>query len=396
MHNRPRAALLLLLVSGLLAACNGGAGSGSTVEGTPESTVASAGDGTATGGAATQLITLGVVQSLSGAGGIYGPSAVEGTKLAIEEIEAADPNIQIDYTVVDDKSDADAGVAAYQGFVDQKVTAIFGSSLSTVGFPALKVAEDAGVPAVSPITTASGIGAIGDYVFRIALAEEVSLPALVEFVAERSPIHEAVLVFDSSDAYSRSAADAMRQGVATIGATIVKEVDLSTAPDLAAVFADPSVSAAQAVLLPVLIEQSVTVLQAIQAAGLHPVLVGGEAVATPELAQLAGTAADGMFVSSTWHPAVTGSTSQAFVQAYEKAYGHPPAHFAAESHAGITVLMDAIRRAGSTSPAAIRDALAATKDLDTVLGKLSMSPEGDAVFTPVFQQFMDGQLVIAK
>jgi branched-chain amino acid transport system substrate-binding protein len=78
------------------------------------------------------------------------------------------------------------------------------------------------------------------------------------------------------------------------------------------------------------------------------------------------------------------------------AHGRQPEHFAAESHAAIYVLVDAVRRAGSTSPEAVRDALATTKNLDTVLGSLSMSAEGDAVLQPVFQQFQSGRLAILR
>jgi branched-chain amino acid transport system substrate-binding protein len=137
-------------------------------------------------------------------------------------------------------------------------------------------------------------------------------------------------------------------------------------------------------------------LQGIRGAGLQQAAIGGEALATADLIRQTGEAVNGMYVSSTWHPEVSGEISENFVSAYVAAHGRQPEHFAAESHAAIYVLVDAVRRAGNTSPEAIKDALASTRELDTVLGSLSMSPEGDAVFQPVFQQFQSGRLSILR
>jgi branched-chain amino acid transport system substrate-binding protein len=347
-------------------------------------------------GSQPQQISLAVVQTLSGPSGVYGQSGIEGIELAIKEIEAAYPKVQIEYTIADDKGSIDEGVSVYHDLVQQKPVAIIGPSLSNVGFRVLPIADAASVPAVSPMTTASGIAAIGEYVFRVALAEEASLPALVGYVSQQSRIDEAVLIYDSSDAYNRSAADAMRKGIAMINARVSVEIDLAGSPDLTQALADERVRSADVILLPLLVDHVGAVLHAIRDAGLQQPVLGGEALATLDVVAQAGAAAEGMYVSSTWHPDFDKASSKQFVAAYQAAYGKQPEHFAAESYTSVYLLVDAVRRAGSTDPAAVQSALAATRDLDTILGQLSMSPEGDAVFQPVFQRFQNGQLTIAQ
>jgi branched-chain amino acid transport system substrate-binding protein len=339
-------------------------------------------------------VNIGVVQSLSGDGAVYGRSGIEGIELAIRELEAADSNLEIDYTIVDDQSSVEGGVQAYEDFVEDGVTAIIGPSLSNVGFEALKVADDAEVPAISPMTTATGIAAIGEYVFRIALAEEVSLPALIARVAEDTPITRGALFYDGADAYSRTSAEAVRRGMAAIGAELVVEVDLSRSPALDAAGSQPALSEADVILIPTFTETAAPVLTALRASGFDQPAIGGEALASLDLVRLAGEAADGTYVASTWHPDAPGALSRAFVEDYTEAYGHPPEHFAAESYTAVYLLIDALRRAGTDEASAVRDALAATSDFETILGSLSMSPEGDAVFEPVFQQFRDGEIVV--
>ena len=59
--------------------------------------------------------------------------------------------------------------------------------------------------------------------------------------------------------------------------------------------------------------------------------------------------------------------NKAFVEAFRKRNNVPPTLVSFESYESIKVLVDAIKRAGSTDPAAIRDALAKTR-LPSILG----------------------------
>jgi branched-chain amino acid transport system substrate-binding protein len=341
-------------------------------------------------------IKVGIVQSLSGEGWPYGTSAVEGMELAIEELNRAG-DVQIEYVIVDDKSTVEGGLAAYQSLKAQDVDVIVGPTYSTIGRQVLKYANDNAIPAIAPITTGTGLAAIGDYVFRIALAEEVSLPELVERVSRDSKITRAAMVFDSRDDYSRSAAEAFRKGVSMVGGNVACEVDLAQPANQPPVLRDPCITGADAVLLPLLLNQTTAdVLKELQAAGVTKPKLGGEAITTTDLVGLAGDATNGLIVASSWHSSVTDQRSQDFVSAYRAKFNRDPEHFAAESHAAMYVLADATGRAGSADPAALQKALAATKDLDTVLGRLSMDADGDAVFEPVFQRFEGGRLVILK
>jgi branched-chain amino acid transport system substrate-binding protein len=57
------------------------------------------------------------------------------------------------------------------------------------------------------------------------------------------------------------------------------------------------------------------------------------------------------------------------------------------------VLIEAIKRAGTTESAKLRDAIAATKDFEGVSGKFSLNENRDAVKALVFAQIKDGKFV---
>jgi branched-chain amino acid transport system substrate-binding protein len=66
---------------------------------------------------------------------------------------------------------------------------------------------------------------------------------------------------------------------------------------------------------------------------------------------------------------------KAFIAAYNKEYGHDPeSAFAALGYDAVYLMVNAIKKAGSASPKAIKTALAATKGFDGVTGTVSYQP----------------------
>jgi branched-chain amino acid transport system substrate-binding protein len=63
-----------------------------------------------------------------------------------------------------------------------------------------------------------------------------------------------------------------------------------------------------------------------------------------------------------YDPSIDSAANKAFVEAYKKkSGGAAPIMVGFESYEATRILLDAIKRAGSTDPAAIRDALAKTR-----------------------------------
>ena len=65
----------------------------------------------------------------------------------------------------------------------------------------------------------------------------------------------------------------------------------------------------------------------------------------------------------------------AYVDEYEAAYGEAPSTFGGYAHDAFAILVDAIARAGSAEPEAIRDAIEATAGLAGTTGVVTMTPE---------------------
>ena len=72
-----------------------------------------------------------------------------------------------------------------------------------------------------------------------------------------------------------------------------------------------------------------------------------------------------------------------------------PDQFAAQAHAGVYILNEAIKKAGDpNNRKAIRDAMTQVKDLDTVLGPFFFTPGRDAGSQPVVQVVKNGKFAV--
>lgn len=340
-----------------------------------------------------RLLTLGVVQSLTGPAGVYGKSVLEGIDLATRQLnaESATSGVRVVYAVIDDGGAPAASKAAFADLVSRKVDALIGPTLSSLAPDDHATAQGAGIPVLGATTTAVGITDVGTYVFRIALAENVVVPATIARVAPRVSLKRAVLILDGSDAFSRSSADAMRAAVLQQNATILREIDVAT-QDLGTELARLQGQPVDAFLVTPLVEKAAPALIAIRAARFTQPVIGGNSFNTLDIARLAGPAVEGAYVGAAWNPGSVHPRSETFTATFQAAFGHAPDQFAAQGYTAVLVAHDAaIRRSGTLT---LRDAMAATRDLNTPLGFLSMSARREAVHVSVVQQYRNGQLLV--
>ncbi len=85
--------------------------------------------------------------------------------------------------------------------------------------------------------------------------------------------------------------------------------------------------------------------------------------------------------------------SKEFLDAFEKKHGQAPSAFAALGFDAYLVAREAIEKAGSTDPQAIRDAIAKIQDFEGATGIITLDENGDANKSAVIKQVKDGKFV---
>ena len=117
---------------------------------------------------------IGVMESLTGPGEIYGTVANQAKQMAVAEINAAGGinGRMLELVVEDEKCDAQHSITAYNNLTDvEGVKIILGTSCSGPMFVAAALAEGDGVVLLSGLATNPDIADEGDYIFRTAMSD---------------------------------------------------------------------------------------------------------------------------------------------------------------------------------------------------------------------------------
>lgn len=338
-------------------------------------------------------VTIGVALARTGDNAEpYGDPMFRGLELAQEEQRMYGVNFK--FFVYDNKSTVDGAKEAVQALVDQGVPAIVGVGISTHLREAFPIAQEAGVVAFSPISSAAGLsGEVGDYAFRAGLATNILIPKGVMQTHAALQYQSAAIIYDSTDTYSTSVKDELTTALGTANVDILAtEAFATTDTDFMTQLMNINSMAPDVVFVAALSTQMVQIITQADALGVSSRLI------VPDLTKVevgeVGAAAENAIAFAGWSELDDSPKNQAFVQSYMDKHGSIPSPWAAQAYASLNILANAIREADSTESAAIRDALAATMDFDTVLGPFSFDPNGEAIYEQiiVLEVVKDGSL----
>ena len=317
-----------------------------------------------------------------------------GFELAREEIA---PIIPITFIIENNESTVEGAVASYNKLIHEHgVSIISGIAISTRGAQAFPIAQANKVVSLSSVSSAVGLSAIGDYIFRVPLTVDVLNSNGVRITHSKLGYSRAALIYDAADVYSTSSHQEFEKVLgATAGVEIVavesfqtKDTNFST--QLTAIMAaNPDVIFVSA-LIP---EMTAVMIQGRQL-GIPDTVRYIAPELDAKVVSDAGAAAEGAISFLSWFHESDTPDNQEFVESYQAKYGIDPEPWAAQSYAAIQILIWAILEADSTDAPAVRDALADTRDLDTILGKFSFNADGDAVYDPTVLVVEGGALKV--
>lgn len=342
-------------------------------------------------------IPIGVVVALTGrfADEIGIPMHI-GFELAREEINNSGMlgDAKITFITEDDRSES--AVEAFNKLIHQDgVSAITGLAISAQAIHAFPIAQQNGVVAFSSVSSASGLSAIGDFIFRAGLTIDVLNPSGVRITQGILGYKKAAILFDESDLYSTSSYAGFIPALAENGVEVVTtETFQSGDTDFSVQLTRIMEANPEAIFVATLPPEMPLILTQGRELGIPdsvPFILPEIAI---EQVAAAGPAAEGVITFIGWSSLAATPGNQAFIQNYRAASGTDPNAWAAQSYATLHILAAAIANAQSTDSAAIRDALANTMDMDTILGQFSFDEVGDAVYDPQILIVKDSKFAV--
>jgi branched-chain amino acid transport system substrate-binding protein len=103
-----------------------------------------------------------------------------------------------------------------------------------------------------------------------------------------------------------------------------------------------------------------------------------------------GPAGEGVVLSTPWHPGLGYPGTEAVNERHLEEVGRPADPVVGSAYALIEILADAIERAGTLDHDAVRDAIAATDGLETIIGPITFRENGTAEVPNPHMQRVEG------
>ena len=339
-------------------------------------------------------IPIGVVLPITGRLAAIGLRMGEGFELAREEINNSQLNdVRIKFIIEDDETAVEGAVGAFNKLIHQDgVPAILGPASSSAAREAFPIAQQNQVVALSPTSGASGLSAIGDYVFRASLTADVVIPNSVKVTHAKLGYQRVVTIVDSVELVARNSDQVWREALTESGVEILTtEVFQSGDTDLSEQLARIKDLNPDAIFISALPTDMPDIMIQARELGIPYSIPFIVAQVSADEVRAAGNAAEGLITAASWLSTADTPGNQAFVQNYTEKYGVEPSIWAAQSYASVYILAEAIANAQSTDSIAIRDAMANLSDFDTVLGKFSFNAVGDTVYDPIMLIVKNGE-----
>jgi len=136
--------------------------------------------------------------------------------------------------------------------------------------------------------------------------------------------------------------------------------------------------------------------QQVRAMGVDVPFFGSNAFADPVTIRLAGDALNGVYSAAGWVPNTPNPIGAALSAKYKELYGEDCAKAAAQIYDHVLVITEAIRRAGTTDRAAVRDAMNTISDFQGAITRYDLRTNGDAGRGGLLAQIVDGVPEIIK
>ena len=343
-------------------------------------------------------IKIGYFGDLSGPTFNYGQSAINGVLMAVDQVNQAGGinGRKLDVVITDDKGSGEEAARLTAKLIDQdKVVAVIGGGTSGNSRAAAPKAQSSHVPLIAPSSTDPAVTQVGDYIFRACFVDEFQGEVMASFAVNRLKAEKAAILFDFNSPYGRGLTNFFQASFKQLGGRIVNEQSYTQGDaDFKGQLSAIRASEPDVIYIPGYYGDVTVIAKQARQLGLTQPLLGGDGWDAPELWQLGGDALNGAYISTHYSVDDPSPAIQSFVQEYKQRYGNlaPDAH-AALAYDAALLLVDAIKRAGTTDGPKLRDALAQTKDFKGVTGSISMDSHRNAVKPAVVIKLMDVRFI---
>lgn len=342
------------------------------------------------------VVKVGVFLPLTGDNAAGGELELRGIKLA-NQLHPEVSGKKVELVVADNKSDkAEAASVAARLIEKDKVSVLVGSYGSSLSMAAGNIVKENKVPAVGTSCTNPQVTANNDYYFRACFIDPFQGKVMAEY-AHQNGFKKVAIVQEVSNDYSVGLAKFFREEFVKLTGdenSIVDVANYQTGDkDFTAILTNIKALNPDAVFAPGNFTESALLVKQARQLGIDAQFMGGDTWETQEFIDVGGKDVEGVALSTAFDREKA-STEEAkkFLDAYTKEYNGEPSALTAMAYDAYLIAVSGIEKAGTaTDTVKIRDAIAATKDLECVTGMTTLDENGDPIKGVVIKTVKDGK-----
>ncbi|MGE4422598.1 MAG: branched-chain amino acid ABC transporter substrate-binding protein [Pseudodesulfovibrio sp.] len=345
---------------------------------------------------AEKVLKIGTMSPLTGPYAADGNDIRQGAEIAVEVVNEAGgiPGFSKIETVSEDTAcDPKQAVAAANKLINEKVPAVVGAYCSSSTIPASETLAEENIFMLTPASTNPKVTERGlKYMFRTCGRDDHQAPAAVKFMKDVEGV-KTIFIVDDKTTYSQGLAEGVAAAAEAAGIKVLEHDHVNQGDkDYSAVLT--KVKAANPDLFYISLQNSATgALMVIQAKrmGINAILMGQDAVYHPKLIEIAKGDAEGMFCT---FGAIDKDAPKykEFLAKYKAKTGNEPGAYSAYAFDSATAYLMAVKDAGTTDPAKVRDALLKL-DFTGASKQIKYQENGDSGSNYTVYKVQDGKFV---
>jgi branched-chain amino acid transport system substrate-binding protein len=340
-------------------------------------------------------IVIGHFGSMTGSEATFGQSTDKGVRLAIEERNAAGGvhGRPLELITLDDAGKSqEAGTTVTRLITERNVVAILGEVASSLSKAGGAVAQQYGVPMISPSSTNESVTEIGDMIFRVCFIDGFQGYVVAKFAHDNLHAKRVGVLYDQQQAYSKGLAQEFEKKFPELGGEITtSQAYTGGDADLSAQLQSLKDTNPEAIFLPGYYTDAGNIIRQARKLGITVPFLGGDGWDSTKLVEIGGDAVEGSYYSNHYSQEDTRPAVKNFIARYKARYsGTTPDALAALGYDAALVLFDAMDRAKSLDGTDLAAAIAATKDFPGVTGSITLDAHRNPVKSAVMLEVKCG------
>jgi branched-chain amino acid transport system substrate-binding protein len=338
-------------------------------------------------------VKIGANLEMTGSVAAYGQMINEGIELIRDIVGTEVLGKQVEYVLVDNKSDkVEAANAATRLIDKEKVVAIIGPAISGSMLSAGPICEEKKIPQISATSTNPLVTQDKKYSFRATFIDSYQGLAAAQYAYVDLGAKSVAILSDIAQDYCVALGNFFKDAYEKLGGEVLtvqhcKSGDQDFSAQLTTIMnLNPDV-----IYLPNYYTEIALICRQARDLGYEGKMLGGDGSDAPELVDIGGDAVEGFYFTAhgDTEKALT-EIGQKYFDAYRAKFNKEPGVFGALAADCYIIILDAIKRANSFEPEKVAAAIEDTKDLEVTTGKITIE-KGDALKPVVVKQVQGGK-----